>query len=167
MGQSQCEMLLAQPNSHRGTTLNRQLRSKLKQSCRYLSHSAPPGVSWPLGNFLLNYTACSHLWNIMTLSPSAPCCWDMKANLHKSNQSVGTIQQKDVWKKKIIQIRSSQLLKFHLMRKKKGCLVLKMSENIWTKLKNLFYFTLLSQVRLFICSPTSFFLIKGLYHLLH
>lgn len=66
---------------------NRQLRSKLKQSHHYLSYSASPGVSWPLGNFLLNYTACRHLWSIITLSPSVMCCWDVKANSYRSNQS--------------------------------------------------------------------------------
>lgn len=54
--------------NHTGNTVNRQQRSKLKQSCHYLSYSAPPGVSWPLGNFLLNYNACRHLWSIMTVS---------------------------------------------------------------------------------------------------
>lgn len=64
-----------------------QAAEKLKQSNHYRSYSAPPGVSWPLGNFLLNYTACCHLWSIMVLSPSALCCWDVKANSYRSNHS--------------------------------------------------------------------------------
>ena len=54
-----------------GQHVEQQQISKLRQSRRYLSYSAPPGVSWPLGNFLLNYTARRHFW--MTLSPPQLC----------------------------------------------------------------------------------------------
>lgn len=79
-GQKQNRMLLAslsfQPKAYREhTERTTQIKAKTIPSLSLLSsYSTPPGVSWPLGNFLLNYTAGLHLWSIMILSPSALCC---------------------------------------------------------------------------------------------
>lgn len=120
------------PN-HTGSMLNRKLRSKLKQSYHYLSYSAPPGVSWPLSNFLVNYTARCHLWSIMTLSPSALCFWDTKANLYRSYQSVS--KAFNVRRLKVdIRISPSQPFKMYLPKKQRVP-AFEMSKNIQSKLK--------------------------------
>lgn len=65
-----------------------------KQSHHDLSYSSPPGVSWPLGNFHLNYTSCCYLLCKMALFPWAQCYWDMKAISYWSNQRVAPLNLK-------------------------------------------------------------------------
>lgn len=138
-------------------------RSKLKQFHHHLSYSAPPGVSWPLGNFLLNYPACRHLWSIMTLSPLARCCREMKASSYRSNQSVIPFTGATV--KDVTSIRFSAPFKMQPTNNS----VLKfwnVKEHKKKQIEKQFNFTLLSRVRLSICFQ-AFFVIKGLYYLLH